>query len=122
MLASHWAQKVLVLLSPVGEQHRLSVPECVRTRLLLSRHSVLYLSGSFKVVRCNRNLHFLLYQAEKELPMTRENVRQNHSNLHLFPFSRPSPFSRTLHFRAFPTLSHLPQYLRAWNRLKSLKC
>ena len=54
--------------------------------------------------------------------MTRENVRQNHSNLHLFPFSRPAPFSRTRHFLAFPTLSHLPHYLRTWNRLKSLKC
>ena len=58
MLAPQWAQKMLVLLSPVGEQHRLSVPECVRTRLLLSRHSVLYLSGSFKVVRARETFIF----------------------------------------------------------------
>ena len=32
-----------------------------------------------------------------------------------FLFSRPAPFSRTLHFLVFPTLSHLPHYLRAWN-------
>ena len=58
MLASHWAQKMLVLLSPFGEQHRLSAPECVRTRLLLSRHSVLHLSSSFKVVRVRENFIF----------------------------------------------------------------
>ena len=54
MLAPHWAQ----LLSPIGEQHRLSVPECVRTRLLLSRHSVWYLSGSFQVVRARETFIF----------------------------------------------------------------
>ena len=48
----------LVLLSQVGEQHRLSVPGCVCTRLLLSRHSVLYLSGSFKVVRARETFIF----------------------------------------------------------------
>ena len=41
--------------------------------------------------------------------------------LSFFP-PRPAPFSRTLHFLVFPTLSHLPHYLRAWNRLKSFKC
>ena len=41
--------------------------------------------------------------------------------LSLFP-PRAAPFSRTRHFLAFPTLSRLPHYPRAWNRLKSLKC
>ena len=41
--------------------------------------------------------------------------------LSFFP-PRPTPFSRTRHFLAFPTLSRLPHYPRAWNRLKSLKC
>ena len=42
----------------------LSVPECVRTRLLLSRHSVLYLSGSFKVV-CARETFIFYFTNQK---------------------------------------------------------
>ena len=40
-------------------------------------------------------------------------------SLYRFPFSRPVNFSRASHFRVFPTLSRLPHYGRAWNRLLS---
>ena len=36
-----------------------------------------------------------------------------------FPFSLAANFSRASHFRIFPTLSRLPHYWRAWNRLLS---
>ena len=49
--------------------------------------------------------------------MTRENVRQNHSNLHLFPYSRPAPFSRTRHFLAFAS-SPLSESLEQAKELK----
>ena len=122
MLASHWAQKMLVLLSLVGEQHRLSVPECVRTRLLLSRHSVLYLSGSFKVVRARETFIFYFTNEKRNYRWLGKTFGRTIPICTSFLFSRPAPFSRTLHFLVFPTLSHLPHYLRAWNRLKSLKC
>ena len=36
-----------------------------------------------------------------------------------FPFSLAANFSHASHFRVFPTLSRLPHYWRAWNRLLS---
>ena len=36
-----------------------------------------------------------------------------------FPFSLAANFLRASHFRIFPTLSRLPHYWRAWNRLLS---
>ena len=118
MLAPHWAQ----LLSPIGEQHRLSVPECVRTRLLLSRHSVLYLSGSFKVVRARETFIFYFTNQKRNYRWLGKTFGRTIPICTSFLFSRPAPFSRTLHFLVFPTLSHLPHYLRAWDRLKSFKC
>ena len=103
MLASHWAQKMLVLLSLVGEQHRLSVPECVRTRLLLSLHSVLYLSGSFKVVRARET--FIFYFT---------NQKRNYRWLWK-TFGRTIPICTSFLFPApphplfaYPSLSRLP--------------
>ena len=111
MLAPHWAQKMFVLLSPIGEHNdRLSVPECVRTRLLLSRHSVLYLSGSFKIVRARET--FIVYFTNQKrnyrwLGKTFGRTIQICTSF-LIPAPQPSrvpvTFSPSPLFRVFPTI------------------
>ena len=102
MLASHWAQKMLVLLSLVGEQHRLSVPECVRTRLLLSRHSVLY------------SVRFVQGCAVQQKPsfstlLSRKGTTDDSGKRSAEPFQfAPLSFFPPLPLFAYPSLSRLP--------------
>ena len=101
MLAPHCAQ----LLSPIGEQHRLSVPECVRTRLLLSRHSVLYLSSSFmiKVVRARETFIFYFTNQKRNYRWLGKTFGRTIRICTSFPFPTPP---RPLF--AYPSLSRLP--------------
>ena len=93
-----------------------SVPECVRTRLLLSRHSVLYLSGSFKVVRARETFIFYFTNEKRNYRWLGKTLGRTIPicTSFLFP-APPHPLF------AYPLLSRLPHSFPSSPLSKSLE-